>query len=89
MSELSAGDTIEAVVSGFSHEEGFSGMLAIAQYEKGRLKNVVTTDASEDTVDYGSEIKFDAEILSGTDSIKVIYMNKINSAPLIGAYEIN
>ena len=41
MSELSAGDTIEAVVSGFSHEEGFSGMLAIAQYEKGILKNVV------------------------------------------------
>lgn len=89
MSELSAGDTITGVISGFDHEVGFSGMLAIAQFEKGRLKNVVITDVSTDSVDYGTEIKFNAEILTDTDSIKLIYMNKINSAPLIGAYEIN
>ena len=88
MSELSAGDTIDAILSGFDHEDGFSGMLAIAQFEQGRLKTVAVTDASHDTVDYGTEIKFSTKILEGTDSVKLIYMNKINSAPLIGAYTI-
>ncbi len=88
MSELSSGDTINAVVSGFDHEDGFSGMLAIVQFEKGRMKNVATEDASSDTVDYGTEIKFGTQILEGTDSVKLIYMNKVNSAPLIGAYTI-
>jgi hypothetical protein len=88
MNELSQGDTITAVVSGFDLEDGIEGMLAIAQYKDGVLNNVSVTSASNDTIDYGTEIKFETEILEGTDSVKLYYMNKANIAPLIGAYTI-
>lgn len=88
MDGLITGDTLDVTLSGFDHEDGFLGMLAIAQYKEGRLLNVSSVNVSQDSVLYGSEVKTDAEILDGADCVKVIFINKLTATPLIGAYVI-
>lgn len=86
--QLSVDDVINVTLTGFELESGFSGMLAIAQYEKGKLSAVDVFDTSSDSQKYGTEIKKQAKIIKGTDRIKVMYWNEKTLAPLIGMYVI-
>ncbi len=89
MTDISSGRDIKVVLSGFDvPDTDFAGMLALAQYSKGRLKNVTIADASKDSQAYGSEVVLNTTVNDTTDTIRVFYMNKISLAPITGTYDI-
>ena len=88
MSDLSDDRDLKVALSGFDVEDGFKGMLVVAQYKGRSLKLVNLKDASSDSQLYGKEIILDVNVADDTDKIKVFYLNKTSIVPLIGSYDI-
>ena len=88
MSDLSADRDFKVELSGFDMENGFEGILAVAQYKSGTLYDVSVEKVEGDTQMYGTEVIINEVVKPETDKIKVFFMNKANYAPVIGSYDI-
>ena len=75
-------------LSGFDINDGVSGMLTVAQYKNNALLYVSAVDVSEDTQDFGTEVKYKFDVKDGVEAIKVFYVDVKTMTPFIGAFEI-
>lgn len=90
MADISTAKDIKVILSGFDvPDEGFTGMLVLAQYSGGVLESVTIADASKDSQAYGEEVVLESTVSGTTDSIRVFYMNKNTLAPMFGSYVID
>ena len=88
MSDLSGERDLKVELGGFDMENGFLGILAVAQYKNDILYDISTEQVDGDTQMYGTEVIINEEIKPETDKIKIFFMNRANYAPVIGSYDI-
>ncbi|MEE1049177.1 MAG: hypothetical protein U0M60_17365 [Clostridia bacterium] len=88
MSDLSAERDLKVTLSGFDVDDGFVGILAVAQYKNGVLCGLNMEKVLDDTQSFGTEVLLETEVDAETDKIKVFFMNEATQAPLIGSYDI-
>ena len=88
ISQISAGDTLELVLSGYDFS--YDGMAVIAQYDKDRkLVSVAYKDIRGSAVNYEDSTSFDTVVSPDVEFIKGFYWEKNTIAPFSGEYVID
>lgn len=89
ISDVSGNKDIKVTLSGFDVPDAdFTGVLAVAQYKGNKLETISTENASDDSVNYGTEVVLNTTLTDGADNIKVFYWNAATLVPVFGTYDI-
>ena len=88
ISQLSEGDKIELVLSGY--DSSYNGMAVVAQYGTGnKLMGVSYENITGSAVNYTDNSKLECNVLKGVEKIKAFYWEQNSIAPFTGEYVID
>ena len=89
ISELAAGDTVEAKFTGFETAGETKPSMFVGQYKNGVLKSVKLIDAADSVTESENEFQGDFTVANGVDSIKIMCWYTDSLVPVVPAYVID